>query len=150
MSYIHTRVCIFGRLFLLFVWRGGIVSAFSAPKVRSARNAETSRVEGQEKRTFDGHKRCPSIFMVVAPSYLVHGGASRFAYQVISGTNLVLQYHLYLAYVPVAWWYIGSFLSESVFSIVFKVWKYLEICINMRRRSVTIREILQNQKYRVR
>ena len=32
------------------------------------------------------------------------------------------------------------------FSIISQVWKYLEICINIRRRSVTIREILQKQK----
>ena len=44
----------------------------------------------------------------------------------------------------------GSFLSQSVFSIISKVWNYLEICNNTRRRSVTIREILQNQKYQAR
>ena len=39
-------------------------------------------------------------------------------------------------------WYLGSFLPVSVFSI---------ICIDIRRRSVTIREIPQNQKkYQVR
>ena len=45
----------------------------------------------------------------------------------------------------------SSFLSESVFSKNSKVWKELEICIDIRRRSVTIREILQKkQKYQVR
>ena len=32
-------------------------------------------------------------------------------------------------------------LSESVYSIISKVWKIVEICINIRRRSVTIGEI---------
>ena len=45
---------------------------------------------------------------------------------------------------------LGSFLSESVLSILSKVWKQLEMRINIRRRSVTIREILQKQKNQVR
>ena len=44
---------------------------------------------------------------------------------------------------------LGSFLSENVFSIISKVWKKLEICINIRWRSVTIREVLQKQKNQV-
>ena len=44
---------------------------------------------------------------------------------------------------------LGSFLSESFFSRISKVWKYLDICIKIRRRSVTFRENLQKQKNKV-